>query len=141
MNINKKKEKARKQFELWQEEKQILLQKEQIKQQKRQIKEQFKVERKKLTTTKFLMFFLFASCTAIQGFTFFLTIVSAKMGMLDFSALQTLITAVVAEVVGFAVYSIKSLKQNTKGGIVYQTAMIQNSYNSTQEESDQEANG
>ena len=42
-----------------------------------------------------------------------------SLGAVDFSALQSLITAVVAEVVGFAIYALKSTKENTKGGIVY----------------------
>jgi len=45
------------------------------------------------------------------------------MMMPDFSPLVTLIGAVVSEVIGFAIYSIKATKENTKGGIVYDTAM------------------
>jgi hypothetical protein len=41
----------------------------------------------------------------------------------DFSPLITLIGAVVSEVIGFAIYSIKAAKENTKGGIVYESAM------------------
>lgn len=65
------------------------------------------------------MLFLFLSCSAIEFFTIFLTFKSINMGYIDFSALQSLITAVVAEVVGFAIYALKSTKENTKGGIVY----------------------
>ena len=142
MNLQRRKNKVKKEVEVWKEEKQLLLQEEQIKQQRREIKDKYKKERKKLTTTKLLMFFLFASCSAIEIFTIVFTAMTAKMGMIDFSAMQTLITAVVAEVIGFAVYSLKSLKQNTKGGIVYQTAMLQNSWKPIEEDqNNQEAVG
>jgi len=65
------------------------------------------------------MLFLFISCSAVEFFTIFLTFKSLSLGYVDFSALQSLITAVVAEVVGFAIYALKSTKENTKGGIVY----------------------
>ena len=50
-----------------------------------------------------------------------------------------LITAVVAEVIGFAIYSLKASKENTKGGIIYETALlkqIQLSKNKEEESND-----
>ena len=44
---------------------------------------------------------------------------------IDFTPLTMLISAVVAEVIGFSVYSLKSMKENTKGGIVFQKAMLE----------------
>ena len=41
----------------------------------------------------------------------------------DLTPLVTLITTVVGEVIAFAVYAAKSVKENTAGGIVYETAM------------------
>jgi hypothetical protein len=41
----------------------------------------------------------------------------------DLTPLVTLIGAVVSEVIGFAIYSIKAAKENTKGGLVYDKAM------------------
>ena len=41
---------------------------------------------------------------------------------LDFP-LVTLVGAVVSEVLGLAVYAAKSVKENTSGGIIYETAM------------------
>lgn len=41
----------------------------------------------------------------------------------DLTPLITLIGAVVSEVIGFAIYSIKAAKENTSGGIVYDLAM------------------
>lgn len=64
-----------------------------------------------------------------------------SLGAVDFSALQSLITAVVAEVIGFAIYSLKSLKENTEGGIVYQTAILEAQKNQIQEDDEQEAVG
>ena len=83
---------------------------------------------KKISTSKLLILFLFLNCTAIEIFTGWVTIqsialVSTTMMMPDFSPLVTLIGAVVSEVIGFAIYSIKATKENTKGGIVYDTAM------------------
>lgn len=106
----------------WQRQKQILIAQEQIKKEKRQIKS----ESKKITTSKFLTFFLFASCTIIQAFTMFLLVKGLELGLeISTGPLEMLITSVAAEVVGFAIYSLKAAKQNTKGGIVYQTAMSQ----------------
>jgi len=66
------------------------------------------------------MLFLFISCSIIELFTLYITFKVVNMGLeVDFTPLQMLITAVVAEVIGFAVYSLKSLKENTKGGIIY----------------------
>ena len=87
------------------------------------------------------MLFLFISCSAIQIFTIILTFKSISLGAVDFSALQSLITAVVAEVIGFAIYSLKSLKENTEGGIVYQTAILEAQKNQIQENDEQEAVG
>ena len=43
--------------------------------------------------------------------------------MPDFTPLVTLIGAVVSEVIGFGVYSLKSTKENTVGGIVYDSVI------------------
>ena len=53
----------------------------------------------------------------------------------DLSPLMALISAVVAEVIGFAVYALKSTKENTEGGIIYETAMY-NLENKQQEENE-----
>lgn len=85
-------------------------------------------KQKKISTSKLLILFLFLNCTAIEIFTGWVTIqsialVSTTMMMPDFSPLVTLIGTIVSEVIGFAIYSIKATKENTKGGIVYDTAM------------------
>ena len=141
MNIQKQQEKLNRQLQQWQLEKQLILQQQDLQEDIKQTKNRYKEQRKKLSTSKFLMLFLFISCTAIQFFTIFLTFKSLNMGYVDFSALQSLITAVVAEVVGFAVYALKSTKENTKGGIVYQTAILEAQKEHVQENNDQEAVG
>lgn len=142
MKIQKKQQKLAKKQGKWEQEKPIVIGKQDLKEDKRFIKKRLKKERKTLTTTKFLMLFLFISCTAIQAFTLIITILSMQQGVYDFTALQMLITAVVGQVIAFAVYSLKSLKENTKGGIIYQTAMQQYSISPIPEEdNDQEAQG
>ena len=139
MNYQKQKIKLDKQLQAWQFEKQLIIQQQDLKEQKKQIKNRYKEQHKKLSTSKFLMLFLFASCSIIQIFTIILTFKSMSLGAVDFSALQSLITAVVAEVIGFAIYSLKSLKENTEGGIVYQTAILEAQKNQIQEDDEQEA--
>lgn len=122
----RQKRKIEKAIEIWQEDKPLLIAKQDLIQDKKDVKNRNKIARQGLTMTKRLMLFLFISCTIIQLFTLVVTAYSVHQGVYDFSALQMLITAVVGEVVAFAIYSIKSLKENTKGGIVYESAMWQN---------------
>ena len=49
--------------------------------------------------------------------------------MIDFTPLVALIGAVVGEVFGYAIYSLKSTKENTVGGIVYDSVINNNSDN------------
>lgn len=123
----RKKKKIEKSVEDWQKDKPLLIAEQDLIQEKKDVKNRNKITKQGLTTTKRLMLFLFISCTAIQIFTLIITAYSMSQGVYDFTALQMLITAVVGEVVAFAVYSIKSLKENTQGGIVYESAKWQNS--------------
>lgn len=106
----------------WQEQKGLIERKQKIEQEKKQLKG------KKITTTKWLILFLFINCTLIELFTGWSTIQSLRLSALtgqsvDFSPLVTLIGAVVSEVIGFAIYAIKSAKENCKNGITYEKAM------------------
>lgn len=141
MNIQREKQKLQKQLQVWQAKKQIILQKQDLLEDVKQTKNRYKEQHKKLSASKFLMLFLFVSCSAIEFFTIFLTFKTVNLGYIDFSALQSLITAVVAEVVGFAIYALKSTKENTVGGVVYQTALLEAQQKITQEENNQEAVG
>ncbi len=142
MLSKRQKQKIQKQIKQWDEQKQLLQAKEKIRQQKEEIFKQKNKKKRELTTTKRLMFFLFFSCSVIQIFTMYVTIKSMNMGLgADFGPLQMLISAVVAEVIGFAIYSIKSLKENTKGGIIYEAAMYRNQQNQGEIAADQEVLG
>lgn len=82
----------------------------------------------KISTSKLLISFLFANCTIIEIFTGWTTIKSFELAhelMIspDLTPLVALIGAVVGEVIGYAVYSVKATKENTVGGIVYDQAM------------------
>lgn len=111
----------------WQREKEVLERKYKLKQEKREFKKKFLP---KISTSKLLIFFLFINCTIIELFTGFVTLKSLDLTTLtmanpDFTPLVALIGAVVSEVVGYAVYALKSAKENTAGGITYETAMRQ----------------
>ena len=135
MDYTREKEQIQKQKEDWQKEKEILTLKKELKQDKKNFKGK---DNKKLTTTKLLMFFLFVNCTIIEVFTLGITVFQLKTGYgADLTPLQMLITSVVGQVIAFAIYSLKSLKENTKGGIIYDTTMF-NYQNQSQESDDQE---
>ena len=109
----------------WEQEKAI---KERELNLKKKKKEFFNSYRPKISTSKALILFLFVNCTLIEIFTGWVTVRSLDLSEFtllspDFTPLVTLIGAVVSEVIGFAVYAIKSAKENTAGGIVYETAM------------------
>ena len=111
----------------WQREKEVLERKYKLKQEKRNFKKQFLP---KISTSKLIILFLFINCTIIELFTGFVTLKSLDLTTLtmanpDFTPLVALIGAVVSEVVGYAVYALKSAKENTAGGITYEAAMRQ----------------
>ena len=123
----------------WEKEKILVMAEQDLKediQKTRNRKKPPKAQRRQLTTTKFLMLFLFISCSVIELFTMYAIIKGMNMGLMDFTPLTMLITSVVAETVGFSIYSLKSMKENTKGGIVYQTALFdkQNENNNNEQE-------
>lgn len=125
----------------WDKEKQYLNLQQDMKHEKEQIKNKYKEQKKKLTTTKFLMFFLFISCSIVELFTIYITIKIINIGFeIDLTPLTMLITAVVAEVIGFAIYSLKSSKENTKGGIIYETALLKQIQLSKNKEKEEENN-
>ena len=83
---------------------------------------------KKISTTKILIAFLFINCTLLELFTGWVTVENLILARdfgatLDFTPLVTLIGIVMGEVFGFAVYAAKATKENTSGGIQYETAM------------------
>lgn len=114
----------------WHKEKDLLEREYILKAEKKALKEKYKEKRDKIANSKFLIWFLFTNCTIIELFTLFVIVQEFKyteLGLimnLDLQPLIALISTVVAEVIGFSVYSLKSAKENTAGGIVYETAMM-----------------
>lgn len=124
MNLDQKIEKINQQLEQWEKKKEYLQKKKKLKESKKSFKS------KKLSTSKIVMFFLLLNCSAIEIFTGIITIINLNIArelMMppDLTPLITLISAVVGETIGFAIYSIKAAKQNCRGGIVYQQAMFE----------------
>lgn len=128
MTLKEKERYITSQEKIWNKEK-ILLEKEYaIKAERRSLKEKYKEKKNKIANSKLLIWFLFINCTVIELFTIYVIIKElglAANGILtpDLSPLMALITTVVAEVIGFGIYALKSTKENTEGGIIYETAM------------------
>lgn len=125
----------------WNTEKVILERKQKLREEKREMRKP-----KKMSTTKFLIGFLFINCTLVELFTGWATAQSLKISYttgnpMDFSPLVTLIGAVVTEVMGFAVYAVKATKENTANGITYmiaQQSLNNNKSNSVEENTSDE---
>ena len=112
----------------WNQQKKLIEIKHKIKQEKKQFKPKI------FTTTKLLVLFLFINCTIIEVFTGWATVQSLNNSLItgqptDFAPLIALIGAIVGEVMGFAIYAIKSLKENSVGGIVYEQSLKDNIFN------------
>lgn len=124
-------QKLEKKLQQWEKKREYIIAKEKIKAEKQEIKNKYKP-----STSKFLMAFLFINCSIIEIYTMFVIILSMRMGFeADFGPLQMLITAVVAQVIGYAIYSLKASKENSAGGIVYETAIRKMGTEEDQEES------
>lgn len=75
--------------------------------------------RRKMPTSKKLTIFLIANFTLVEIYTLYI-----MYYFQDISALPTLITVVIGEVVALMVYQIKSLKENTAStGFMYELKM------------------
>ncbi len=125
----------------WERQKGLLTRKKKIDDEKRAFRLSYFP---KIQTTKILMAFLFINCTIVEIFTGYVTIKSFDIAVMtgnspDLTPLVTLIGAVVSEVIGFAVYAVKSTKENTKGGIVFENAM--RSLESCETPTDEDING
>ena len=129
MNINERKHKLRKEKKEWEEEKELIIEEIRLKKDKEKTK-----GKKKINTSKLIILFLFLNCTLIELFTAYITLKELQLvqitGSINFAPIVTLISAVVGEVIGFAVYAAKATKENTQGGITYQSMM--NEYNKTE---------
>lgn len=129
MFFHKKETLSQKQIEKeerkWANEKPLLERQRKIQEEKR---EYYKPKFLKPSTSKMLIGFLFINCTVIEIFTGWATIQMLSVAMatglsIDFSPLVALVGAVVSEVFGYAIYSLKATKENSIGGITYDLAM------------------
>ena len=116
------------QKEAWDQEKKAIKIQQQIHRERRKLLNPFA----KISFSKWLIFFLFFNCTILEIFTGWVTIQTIKLAfstgaIIDFSPLVTLIGLVVGEVIGYGIYSLKAIKENTKGGIVYDSNIRNNS--------------
>lgn len=130
----------------WETEKKILERKNALKREKLLFKQQMSCRERKIilkfkkpNMSKALITFLFANCTFIELFSCFIIYQAVRASAtsaiaVDFSPLTALIGAVVTEVIAFAIYSVKAMKENTKGGITYDAAMRGKEVNISNEE-------
>lgn len=128
MTLKEKERYVLSQEKIWNKEKEILEKEYKIKAERKSLKEKFKEKKDKIANSKLLVWFLFINCTVIEIFTIWVIIRELSLAadgilMPDLSPLMALITTVVAEVIGFGIYALKSTKENTEGGIVFETAM------------------
>lgn len=92
---------------------------------------------KKFSWSKILLILLFINFFALEIFICGITIYSLSIAaiiavMPDFTPLITLIGAVIGQTISYGIYIAKSKAENTKDGIIYETAM----YNLQQEENE-----
>lgn len=128
MTLKEKERYVLSQEKIWNKEKEILEREYKIKAERKSLKEKFKEKKDKIANSKLLVWFLFINCTIIELFTIWVICRELRLaaeGILspDLSPLMALITTVVAEVIGFGIYALKSTKENTEGGIIFETAM------------------
>lgn len=115
------------QKDAWDQEKKAIKLQQQIQKEKRKLLNPFA----KISFSKWLIFFLFLNCTALEIFTAWVTVQTIALAFAtgiaaDFTPLVTLIGLVIGEVISYAIYSLKSMRENTKGGIVYDSNMNNN---------------
>lgn len=129
----------RQEYELIKEENYWKKEKTLIKRKNKLMKEKASLtQNNKLSTSKKLIWFLFINCVIIELVTIIATFKSYTLASEiganpDLSPLLALIGAVVGEVIGYSIYSLKSLKENLKGGITYDIAMNNKSIDNNQD--------
>ena len=75
-------------------------------------------QKKKISTTKLIALYLFILLNVVLAFAMYM-----MYRLSDLTYLGVLITDIVAQVITFLIYVVKSTKENTQGGITYETAM------------------
>jgi len=80
-----------------------------------------KKEKSKKTTTKIVMFYLFTVLNLVLIYSLI-----AMWHFEDLTHLGVLITDIIGQIIVFLVYCLKSAKENSQGGIVYEQAIHNN---------------
>ncbi len=91
-----------------------------LKQELKEIRHANDEKRKSLSFSKVAVIFIFCNCVVIELYSMF-----AMFWLSDLTALGALIAAVVGQCVSLSGYFIKSGKENTSQGIVYETTMLE----------------
>lgn len=78
--------------------------------------------------SKIFLMFLFLNFTILEIFIGWVTVKSFSLALSmgitpDFTPLITLISAVIGQTLSYGIYAAKSKAENTKNGIIYETAM------------------
>lgn len=117
--IGQKQRKIQKETKMWEKEKKVLEKEQKLEEEKK------KYHRKKfkISTTKLIIGFILLNCTCVEIYSMWI-----MYKLSDLSALYTLITAVVGETISFAIYAVKATKENTVGGVTYETALRDKEY-------------
>lgn len=115
--------------QMWEARRPLVETQNQIDQEKKELLEKH-IQIKFPSWSKLLLVFLFANFTVLEIFIGWVTIKSFSLAlsigtMPDFTPLITLISAVVGQTLSYGVYAFKSKAENTKDGIIYETAMAE----------------
>ncbi len=89
-----------------------------LKQELNELKHSNDAPKDKLSFSKIAFIFMLSNCVVIEIYA-----LVAMFYFGDLSSLSALIAAVVGECVSFLAFEIKSGKENTSGGIIYESAM------------------
>lgn len=83
------------------------------------VKKNRRKKKKKIETSKVAIFFIFLNCSIIEIYS-----MVAMWYFADLSPLYSLIGAVLGESIAYISYCAKAKKENVKGGITYEMAMM-----------------
>ena len=93
-----------------------------------------------LTMSKKILLILIIDFILIQIFTgaatIMMLIIATSTGIIDFTPLVALIGAVIGEVLTYLIYCLKSMKENSMGGLKYEAAMYGLKQNNSDNEED-----
>ena len=89
-----------------------------LRQELHELKHSNDKQKEKLSFSKVAFIFMISNCTVIEIYALI-----AMTFFADLSPLTSLIAAVVGECMSFLVFELKSSKENTEGGIIYESAM------------------